>query len=129
MCIRDSFSLCAWLDSDAALPCRLDLGLPERGELVGETIRRKPPSAELRPDQKDSDSLPDYAVLDALLKALVQDRTPPEDLIHGGHDPALVKQVEGLLKRAEFKRRQAAPVLKVTPQAFGSGWRLPIAAM
>ena len=123
------FSLCAWLDSDAALPCRLDLGLPQKGELVGDTIRRKPPSAELRPDQKDSDSLPDYEILDALLKALVQERTPPEDLIHEGHDPALVNRVEALLKRAEFKRRQAAPVLKVTPQAFGSGWRLPIAAV
>ena len=123
------FSLCTWLDSDAARPCRLDLGLPEQGELVGETIRRKPPSAELRPDQRDSDSLPDYAVLDPLLKALVQERTPPEELIDGGHDPALVDRVKGLLKRAEFKRRQAAPVLKVTPQAFGSGWRLPIAAM
>ena len=122
------FALCDWLDSDASLACRRDLGLPEHGELVGEAIRRKPPSAELRPDQKDSDSLPDYTELDALLKELIHNRNSTAALIQAGHDPALVERVERLLKRAEFKRRQAAPLLKVSPQAFGSGWRLPIAA-
>ena len=95
---------------------------------MGEAIRRKPPSAELRPNQKDSDSLPDYDALDALLKALIQERQSGPTLVAAGHDPALVERVERLLKRAEFKRRQAAPLLKVSPQAFGSGWRLPIAA-
>ncbi len=122
------FALCHWLDSDAARGCRQALGLPTQGELVGEAIRRKPPSAELRPNQKDSDSLPDYDALDALLKALIQERHSGETLVAAGHDPALVERVERLLKRAEFKRRQAAPLLKVSPQAFGSGWRLPIAA-
>ena len=122
------FALCDWLDSDASLACRRDLGLPEHGELVGEAIRRKPPSAELRPDQKDSDSLPDYTVVEALLKELIHNRNSRAALIQAGHDPALVERVERLLKRAEFKRRQAAPLLKVSPQAFGSGWRLPIAA-
>ena len=122
------FALCDWLDSDAARGCRQALGLPTHGELVGEAIRRKPPSAELRPNQKDSDSLPDYDALDALLKALIQERQTGPTLVAAGHDPALVERVERLLKRAEFKRRQAAPLLKVSPQAFGSGWRLPIAA-
>ena len=122
------FALCDWLDSDAARGCRQALGLPTHGELVGEAIRRKPPSAELRPNQKDSDSLPDYDALDALLKALIQERQSGPTLVAAGHDPALVQRVERLLKRAEFKRRQAAPLLKVSPQAFGSGWRLPIAA-
>ena len=122
------FALCDWLDSQAAQGCRQSLGLPRQGELVGEAIRRKPPSAELRPNQKDSDSLPDYDALDALLKGLIQERHSGEALVAAGHDPALVERVERLLKRAEFKRRQAAPLLKVSPQAFGSGWRLPIAA-
>ena len=100
------FALCDWLDSDAARGCRQALGLPTHGELVGEAIRRKPPSAELRPNQKDSDSLPDYDALDALLKALIQERQSGPTLVAAGHDPALVERVERLLKRAEFKRRQ-----------------------
>ena len=124
------FRLCAWLDSDAARACRGDLGLPEAGELIGEAIRLKPPSAELRPDQRDSDSLPDYALLDPLLQAYIEEHRSPEDLGPdlAGIDPALAQRVDGLLRRAEFKRRQAAPVLKVSPRAFGSGWRMPIAA-
>jgi NAD+ synthetase len=122
------FELCAWLDSPAAAGCRADLGLPASGELVGAEIRHKPPSAELRPDQRDSDSLPDYAVLDPLLEALVEQRRSPEELQAQGQDGALAERVMGLLRRAEFKRRQAAPVLKVSGQAFGSGWRMPIAA-
>ncbi len=124
------FRLCAWLDSDAARACRHDLGLPEAGELIGEAIRLKPPSAELRPDQRDSDSLPDYALLDPLLQAYIEQHRSPDDLGPDldGIDPALAQRVDGLLRRAEFKRRQAAPVLKVSPRAFGSGWRMPIAA-
>ena len=122
------FALCDWIDSPAARDCREELGLPQQGDLVGEAIRRKPPSAELRPDQKDSDSLPDYSELDPLLKGLIQERTTPQALVAAGHDIALVERVQRLLHRAEFKRRQAPPLLKVSPQAFGSGWRLPIAA-
>ena len=95
---------------------------------MGRAIRRKPPSAELRPDQKDSDSLPDYSALDPLLKSLIQERIPAENLVAAGHNRDLVERIQQLLRRAEFKRRQAAPLLKVSPQAFGSGWRLPIAA-
>ena len=122
------FRLCAWIDSPAAEACRRDLGLPAQGELIGRAIRDKPPSAELRPDQRDSDSLPDYAVLDPLLKALIERQRSPEELIAEGCDPALAERVQGLLRRAEFKRRQAPPLLKVSGRAFGSGWRMPIAA-
>ncbi|KAF0654385.1 NAD+ synthetase [Cyanobium sp. Copco_Reservoir_LC18] len=122
------FGLCEWLDGDAAGPCRASLGLPTAGELIGAAIRTKPPSAELRPDQRDSDSLPDYGVLDPLLKASIEELRTPEQLVAEGADPALVARVAGLLRRAEFKRRQAAPVLKVSDRAFGSGWRMPIAS-
>ena len=122
------FELCAWIDSTSAAACRRELGLPPSGPLVGEAIRLKPPSAELRPDQRDSDSLPDYAVLDPLLQALVEQRRSPEELVRQGMDRALAERVMGLLRRAEFKRRQAPPVLKVSGRSFGSGWRMPIAA-
>ncbi|MBW4530708.1 MAG: NAD+ synthase [Aphanothece saxicola GSE-SYN-MK-01-06B] len=120
--------LCDWLDGPASGPCRAALGLPPDGELIGAAIRTKPPSAELRPDQRDSDSLPDYAVLDPLLKACIEEMRTPEELVAQGADRELVARVAGLLRRAEFKRRQAAPVLKVSDRAFGSGWRMPIAS-
>jgi NAD+ synthase/NAD+ synthase (glutamine-hydrolysing) len=123
------FALCAWLDSDASQACRRDLGLPSAGELVGRAIREKPPSAELRPDQKDSDSLPDYAVLDPLLRDMIEERCSREDLLARGHATGDVDRVQRLFQRAEFKRRQAPPLLKVSGQAFGTGWRLPIAAV
>ena len=122
------FELCAWLDSTAAGPCRRELGLPGDGELVGRAIRDKPPSAELRPDQLDSDSLPDYAVLDPILKAYIEELASPEQLIASGTPAELAERVMQLLRRAEFKRRQAPPLLKIGGRAFGSGWRMPIAA-
>jgi NAD+ synthetase len=122
------FRLCAWLDAPESAACRAALGLPAAGELIGAAIRSKPPSAELRPDQRDSDSLPDYAVLDPILKALVEELASPEQLVAAGADAALVERVATLLRRAEFKRRQAPPALKVSGRAFGSGWRFPIAA-
>ncbi|MFO0039362.1 MAG: NAD+ synthase [Synechococcaceae cyanobacterium] len=123
------FSLCACLDSAAAAAVRASLGLPAEGELIGSAIRTKPPSAELRPDQRDSDSLPDYAVLDPLLKASIEGLAGPEQLVASGADPELARRVYQLLRRAEFKRRQAPPVLKVSGRSFGSGWRMPIAAL
>ena len=122
------FELCAWLDSTAAGPCRRELGLPGEGELVGRAIRDKPPSAELRPDQLDSDSLPDYAVLDPILKGYIEELASPEQLITSGTPAELAERVMQLLRRAEFKRRQAPPLLKIGDRAFGSGWRMPIAA-
>jgi NAD+ synthase (glutamine-hydrolysing) len=122
------FRLCAWLDSAAAAHCRQELGLPPDGELVGRAIRDKPPSAELRPDQRDSDSLPDYSVLDPLLEALLEQHLSPDDLVARGVARAQADRVMQLLRRAEFKRRQAPPVLKLGKRSFGSGWRMPIAA-
>ena len=122
------FALCAWLDSASAGPCRRELGLPEEGELVGRAIREKPPSAELRPDQLDSDSLPDYAVLDPILKDYIEALRSPEELVASGTPAELAHRVMQLLRRAEFKRRQGPPLLKIGARAFGSGWRMPIAA-
>jgi len=129
------FDLCDWLDSPAAGPCRTALGLPASGELVGAAIRTKPPSAELRPDQRDSDSLPDYALLDPILKALIEELRSPEELVSQGLadgspvDAEHAERIMQLVRRAEFKRRQAAPLLKVSGRAFGTGWRMPIAAL
>ena len=92
-----------------------------------ETIT-KPPSAELRPDQKDSDSLPDYDTLDAILFRLVDQHQSLDDVIAAGYSPEDVNRIARLLKISEFKRRQAAPGLKVTDRAFGTGWRMPLAS-
>ncbi|KGG13473.1 MULTISPECIES: NAD+ synthase [Prochlorococcus] len=122
------FNLCRWIDSEAASACKENLGLPNSKELIGKAIRLKPPSAELRPDQLDSDSLPDYTILDQILKALIEDRCSLKELLKQGFKKDLLIKIQKLLKQSEFKRRQAPPMLKVSRQAFGSGWRVPIAA-
>lgn len=86
----------------------------------------KPPSAELRPNQKDSDSLPDYDVLDTILRAYIEHCNSPEDIIAKGHNAALVNRVLGMVNINEFKRFQMAPVLRVSPKAFGMGRRMPL---
>jgi NH3-dependent NAD+ synthetase len=89
----------------------------------------KPPSAELRPDQKDSDSLPPYEVLDAVLEDYVEDMHPAEQIAKDrGFDIETVRRVMRMVDRAEYKRQQAAPGLKISPKAFGYGRRFPIAA-
>ncbi len=96
-------------------------------EIIPESILTKPPSAELRPDQKDADSLPPYEVLDEVLERyLLANRTGAE-IEAEGFDATLVRRVLTLVGRAEYKRRQAPPVLKVSPRAFGTGRRMPIA--
>jgi NAD+ synthetase len=87
----------------------------------------RPPSAELRPDQKDTDSLPPYAVLDDILEAFVEESLSPAAIAARGHDPAVVRRVVGMIERNEYKRRQAPPGLRVTSRAFGMGRRVPIA--
>ena len=88
----------------------------------------KPPSAELRPDQKDTDSLPPYEVLDPILQAYVEDYWSAEKIAtEQGLDVGMVRQILKMVERAEYKRQQAAPVLKVTKKSFGSGRRFPIA--
>ncbi|HZD31929.1 MAG TPA: NAD+ synthase [Candidatus Angelobacter sp.] len=89
----------------------------------------KPPSAELRPGQKDSDSLPPYDVLDTILEAYIEDNQAPETIAaEHGYDPTLVRQVTRMVDRNEYKRQQAAPGLKISTKAFGVGRRYPIAA-
>ncbi|MFP4310442.1 MAG: NAD+ synthase [Nitriliruptoraceae bacterium] len=96
------------------------------GEVIPEATITKPPSAELRPGQVDQDSLPDYAVLDALVTGYVEEDLGVEELVAGGHDEAVVRRVLRLIDRAEYKRRQAAPGPKVTGRAFGRDRRVPI---
>jgi len=97
------------------------------GEAIPLRILRKAPSAELKPDQKDQDDLPPYETLDPVLKAYVEDRKGPEDLIQMGFEKDLIKDVIGRVDQNEYKRHQAAPGLKVTSKAFGYGRRYPIA--
>jgi NAD+ synthase (glutamine-hydrolysing) len=96
------------------------------GELIPRSTLDKPPSAELRPDQLDADSLPDYPRLDAILTGLVEDLLDVDELVAAGHDRAEVVRVTGLVDRAEHKRRQAAPGPKVSRRAFGRDRRVPI---
>ena len=88
----------------------------------------KPPSAELRPNQKDSDSLPEYHELDPILFEYIEKRTDPQDIIAMGYDEAVVKRVLKLVNINEFKRYQSAPVLRISPKAFGMGRLMPIVA-
>ncbi|HEY9656363.1 MAG TPA: hypothetical protein V6C50_12835, partial [Crinalium sp.] len=96
-------------------------------ELIPTNILTKPPSAELKPGQVDQDSLPDYDTLDAILARLIHSHQTPDEIVAGGYDPQTVNKIVKLVTRAEFKRRQAPPGLKVTDRAFGTGWRMPIA--
>jgi NAD+ synthase (glutamine-hydrolysing) len=98
------------------------------GELIPESTLTKPPSAELRPDQKDSDSLPEYELLDQILYQYIEGRQGPGQLVAQGFDAALVQRVLRLVNLNEFKRYQTAPVLRVSPRAFGMGRRMPIVA-
>lgn len=96
------------------------------GEVIPENIITKPPSAELRPGQYDSDSLPDYDTLDAILYQYIEERQGPKEIVAQGYDPALVSRVLKLVNRSEFKRAQVAPILRVSSKAFGMGRRMPI---
>jgi NAD+ synthase (glutamine-hydrolysing) len=97
-----------------------------RSPVIPEAVLTKPPSAELRPGQRDDQSLPPYDELDPILKAYVEDDMTAGELVAAGHDDALVRRVVTLVDRAEYKRRQAPPGVRVTPKAFGKDRRLPI---
>ena len=101
-------------------------GLAPGGEVIPERIITKPPSAELREDQKDEDSLPPYPVLDDILRGLVDLEEDLDDILARGHDPATVRRIEHLLYIAEYKRRQAPPGVKVGGKNFGRDRRYPI---
>jgi NAD+ synthase (glutamine-hydrolysing) len=97
------------------------------GAIIPGAIITKPPSAELRPDQKDQDSLPPYEVLDEILKLYLFGNLSKDEIVKQGWEEELVSRIIRTVARAEFKRRQAPPVLKVSPRAFGMGRRMPIA--
>lgn len=124
------YSICHWLNAQLAS----DNGLfpvphtPAAPEVIPSHIITKAPSAELKPGQVDQDSLPPYEVLDDILARLIHNHQSPDQIVAAGHDPAVVNKITRLVTRAEFKRRQAPPVLKVTDRAFGVGWRMPIAS-
>jgi NAD+ synthetase len=96
------------------------------GELIPEAVITKPPSAELRPDQRDDQSLPPYDVLDELLEQYIEEDRTVADLIAAGHDADLVRRVARLVDGAEYKRRQSPVGVRVTAKAFGKDRRLPI---
>ncbi|MBE9223311.1 NAD+ synthase [Cyanobacterium stanieri LEGE 03274] len=108
------FGLCRWLNHEQ--------------EIIPNNIIIKPPSAELKPEQKDEDSLPPYPILDEILERYLNFHQSEKDIINSGYDYDTVKKVLKLVVRAEFKRKQAPPVLKITDRAFGTGWKMPIAS-
>ncbi len=108
------FDICRWLNRDS--------------EIIPVNVINKPPSAELKPGQVDQDSLPPYEILDKILDLIICQHQSEAEVINAGYEPEVVKRIMKLLSRAEFKRRQAAPVLKITDRAFGTGWRMPIAS-
>lgn len=108
------YSLCHWLNRNH--------------EIIPQNILIKPPSAELKPGQVDQDSLPPYEILDDILQRLIHNHQSAAQIVLAGHDPVIVNRVIQMVARAEFKRRQAPPGLKITDRAFGTGWRMPIAS-
>jgi NAD+ synthase (glutamine-hydrolysing) len=108
------YSLCRWLN--------------RHGEIIPLNVINKAPSAELKPNQKDQDSLPPYEILDAILALLIDRHQSAEQIIAAGFEAEIVQKVIKLVKNAEFKRKQAPPVLKISDRAFGTGWRMPIAS-
>jgi NAD+ synthase (glutamine-hydrolysing) len=116
-------------DVPKTLVYRISRYVNSRREIIPQSSLDKPPSAELRPDQKDSDSLPPYDVLDAILEDYVEESRSAAQIAHDrGFDPELVKRVIRMVDRAEYKRQQAAPGIKISAKAFGYGRRFPIAA-
>jgi NAD+ synthetase len=109
------YALARWINQEAGT------------DRIPVSIIDKPPSAELRPGQKDSDSLPPYDVLDEILDLYVTHGHDPAQIVSAGYDALVVDRLVTLFERSEYKRRQAAPGLKISPRAFGVGWRMPVA--
>src|SRR5947207_2330267 len=115
-------------DVPKTLVYRLSHYVNSRSPVIPQSTLEKPPSAELRPGQKDSDVLPPYEVLDNILEDYVEDyRTAEQIATERGYEVKLVRDVIRMIERSEYKRQQAAPGLKITPKAFGLGRRFPIA--
>jgi NAD+ synthase (glutamine-hydrolysing) len=123
----DVYKLCEWLNSDAAqhILCKKGNAIEP---IIPTHILTKAPSAELKPGQFDRDSLPPYEVLDDILYRYIDRHQSDAEIVASGYDPATVEKILKMVKRSEFKRKQAAPGLKITDRAFGTGWRMPIAA-
>jgi NAD+ synthase len=117
----DVFRLCEWRNSNK--PSEF---LGPNGTVIPKRIISKPPSAELREDQKDTDSLPEYDVLDTILRKLVEDNLSLEQIVKEGFDVKDVKKISMLLSKSEYKRFQSAPGPKVTEKAFGRDRRYPL---
>jgi NAD+ synthase (glutamine-hydrolysing) len=116
-------------DVPKTLVYRLSAYVNSRRKVIPEATIEKPPSAELRPDQRDSDSLPPYEVLDEILEDFVEESWSAEQIARAHNfDPDLVRRVIRMVERSEYKRQQAAPGIKISAKAFGSGRRFPIAA-
>jgi NAD+ synthase len=115
------FALSRWRNAN-----RPDGALGPAGPVMPDRVVTKPPTAELKPNQTDQDTLPPYAVLDAILEGLVEGEQSVDALVAAGHDRATVLRVWRMLDRAEYKRRQAPPGVKITPRAFGRDRRYPI---
>ena len=101
-------------------------GLGPTGEVVPANVMTKAPTAELRPNQKDQDSLPEYAELDAILNELVEHERSIDDIVADGHPREMVSRVQNMLLTAEYKRRQAPPGVKTSSKSFGRDRRYPI---
>ncbi|MCF8231164.1 MAG: NAD+ synthase [Bacteroidales bacterium] len=100
----------------------------QKEEIIPRNIISKPPSAELRPEQKDSDSLPDYEKLDAVLYQYIEEQQGPREIIQEGYEKDLVEKILRMVNVTEYKRHQTPPILRVSPKAFGMGRRMPIVA-
>ena len=124
--IKDAYKLTVFAISRWRNRKRPRIGLGPEGEVIPQNIIDKPPSAELRPDQKDSDSLPPYDVLDQILMGLVEHEKSVDQLVGEGFDRATVVRIERLLYLAEYKRRQAPPGVKLGTRNFGRDRRYPI---
>jgi NAD+ synthase len=117
----DVFALCHWRNENQPTGV-----LGPAGEVIPLRMITKPPSAELRPDQKDEDSLPPYEILDAILHGLIEEDLGGAELEEKGFDPAIVQRIWRLLELSEYKRRQAPPGVKLTSRSFGRDRRYPI---
>jgi NAD+ synthase (glutamine-hydrolysing) len=104
------------------------LNARDSSPVIPQPVFLKAPSAELRPNQTDQDTLPPYNLLDEILHFHIEQHESPAEIVARGYDPAVVYRVARMVKDAEFKRKQAPPGIKVTDRAFGTGWRMPIAA-
>ena len=106
------FKLCNWLDSEDSINHRKSYMLDTIEDIIGENIRTKAPSAELGPDQLDTDSLPPYSILDNILKGIIEEKKDLKQLEEDGYKKELILKIISLIKKAEFKRKQAPPILK-----------------